>query len=242
MKYTLLFLLLTVAVTLFGTTIHDIQYTTVPGSDGTYPSTMVNQTVTVQAIVTGYGYTYSATSDDKYFVCDPAGGAWSGIYVYDWTNQPQAGDLVQFTAVVKEYYGFTELQTVTNFSIISSGNQIPAPLAVTTGQIATAATAEMYEGCLVKIQNVSCTVVPNNFGEFKVDDGSGACQIDNEFFSPTNPFPVTPIVGTQFSRIIGLVDYSRDFYGINPRSADDVSQGPVSFDVKSWGKIKSQYK
>ena len=54
----------------FATTIYDIQYTTNPGTNGWYPSPMVDQDVTVIGIVTG---AYFSHGDNMFFISDPEG-------------------------------------------------------------------------------------------------------------------------------------------------------------------------
>ncbi|MCF7919168.1 MAG: hypothetical protein K9N06_04580 [Candidatus Cloacimonetes bacterium] len=189
-------------------TVFDIQYT----NDAQGNSPYLGQTVTVSGIVTASGY-YSGANYNRFFLSDPAGGAWHGIFCYNSDYEVSAGDLVELTAQVEEYYGFTELNNVSSLQIISSGNSIPEPATVTTQE---AASEEAYEGCLVKVEIVDVTAVTNNYGEWYVNDGSGACQIDDAIFSFGE---VT--IGTHFNSITGVVDYSYDEYGINPRNAGD---------------------
>jgi len=78
------------------TSIYDIQYTTNPG-DGTYPSLLEGQYVTVGGIVTAYGY-----NDDNYYISSSAGGAWSGIFIYDDDYYPYVGDSIIIQGLVYE--------------------------------------------------------------------------------------------------------------------------------------------
>ncbi|MCF7792997.1 MAG: PKD domain-containing protein [Candidatus Cloacimonetes bacterium] len=218
MKKIMFLLFLIFVSTAFATTIYDIQYTTDPGPDGTYPSPMDGQIVTVTGIVTGENY----NQDNKFFMSDPGGGAWHGIYVYDYTAGPALGDEVEVTGTVSEYYGLTELGYCT-ITVLSSGNPVPDPLQVTTLDLVVPALAEPYEGCLVSVSNVVVTAEQNNYGEWYVDDGSGECQVDDGFFyldSVTPPIVIT--VGMEWMEIIGCLDYSYDEYGLNPRTPDDL--------------------
>ncbi|RLC53001.1 MAG: hypothetical protein DRI23_01500 [Candidatus Cloacimonadota bacterium] len=219
MKRFFAILILSLAMTaLCATTIYDIQYTTNAGPDGTYPSPMEGQDVTVTGIVTGANY----DQDNKFFMSDPEGGAWHGIYVYDYTVGPVLGDEVEVTGTVTEYYGLTELGYCT-VNILSSGNPVPAPSVVSTLNLVVPAQAEPYEGCLVEVQNVEVTEAQDEFGQWYVDDGSGECQVDDEFFyldSVTPPIIIT--VGMTWDIIRGCLDYSYDEYGINPRTPEDL--------------------
>ncbi len=194
------------------TPIYDIQYTTEAG-DGTYPSPYDGQDVLVEGIVTATNYAGS-----RYFISAPQGGAWNGIYVYDSTNSPSLGDIVSFRATVDEYYGWTELKTVTDFQVVSQGNTLPEPLVVTTADLAS---NEAYEGVLVKIENLTVTTAANSNDEWFVTDGSGDAQIDNGIFEL---IPAASVNDT-FTSITGVVDYSYNQYGLNPRDADDIIAG-----------------
>jgi hypothetical protein len=203
----------------FATTIYDIQYTDVPGPDGWYPSPMVDQDVTVTGIVTGANY----NADNKFFMTDPEGGAWHGIYVYDYEAGPALGDEVEVSGTVTEYYGLTELGYCT-VTILSSGNPVPEAIVVQTADLVEGATAEQYECCLVEVHDVVVTQEQINFGQWYVTDISGTpCQIDDGFFYLDEVVPPIVItVGMEWARIIGCVDYSYDEYGINPRFSEDL--------------------
>jgi len=213
-KFSLIFLVLCMSTSLLiGTTIYDIQYTTTPGGDGTYPSLLVGQTVTVTGIVTAAGV---AGYDDNFFISSATGGAWNGIYVYYASTDVSVGDEVEVTGEVQEYNGYTELAYASNVTITSTGNEVPIASSVSTGDLTAAATGEPYEGCLVKVSNVTTTQGPGTYGEWYVDDNSGSCQIDDGIYAYDNP-----TVGDTFASITGAVDYYPSEYGINPRDAND---------------------
>ena len=202
----------------FATTIYDIQYTTEAGPDGFYPSPLEGDEVTVTGIVTGANFGH----DLYFFISDPEGGAWHGIYVYDFEAGPALGDEVTVTGTVTEYYGLTELGYCT-VTIHSSGNPVPDPIQVTTLNLVVPAQAEMYEGCLVEVNNVTVTEAQGEYGEWYIDDGSGECQVDDGFFYLDEVVPEIVItVGMEWAIIRGCVDFSYDYYGINPRTPDDL--------------------
>jgi predicted extracellular nuclease len=216
-KFSLIFLVLCMSTSLLiGTTIYDIQYTTIAG-DGTYPSLLVGQTVTFTGIVTANGY-YSSGNSNRFFVSDPAGGAWKGVFVFSYDYTVSVGDEVEVSGEVQEYYGLTEIGNLTGVTVLSTGNPVPAAIPVATGDLLAPSTGEPYEGCLVKISDVTVTQGPTTYGEWYVNDGSGECQIDDAIFTYDSPS-----VGDTFASITGAVDYSYDEYGINPRDADDFS-------------------
>ncbi|MDP8202078.1 MAG: PKD domain-containing protein, partial [Candidatus Tenebribacter burtonii] len=217
-------ILLLVAVILFATTIYDIQYTDVPGPDGTYPSPLDGDEVTVTGIITGANFGH----DLYFFVSDPDGGAWHGVYVYDYIAGPSLGDEVEVTGTVAEYYGFTELGYCT-VTILSSGNPVPDPIPVTTLDLVVPALAEAFEGCLVEVTNIEVTEAQGDFGEWYIDDGSGECQVDDGFFYLDEVVPPIVItVGMEWAIIRGCVDYSYDEFGLHPRTPDDLIESGLN--------------
>ncbi|HNQ67428.1 MAG TPA: T9SS type A sorting domain-containing protein [Bacteroidales bacterium] len=189
------------------TPIYDIQYTT--AGDGASP--LATQAVTTEGVVCGkFG--------DKFWIQDGA-GAWNGIYVYyNTTGSPAMGDLVYVSATVTEYNGLTELSTITNITVQSSGNTIADPTVLNTGNVG----VEMYEGVLVSTTGV-CTNADAGYGMWEINDGSGVILIDDTMY------PYTAVLGNSYT-VTGLVDYSFDAWKILPRDAADVIDNGVSTD------------
>jgi len=195
--------------------LYDVQYTEDPGPDGTYPSPYLGQTVTISGIVTGVRY-------NGFWLEEQPGGPWCGVWVFNYTIDPSVGDSLTLTGEVTEYYGMTEIQNVSDYTIHSSGHAIPFPAWVETGELSStkdAASAEPYEGCLVRVSGVTVTQTVDGHGQWYVDDGTGECQIDDAMYG------YEPDMGEEFSHIVGCLDYSYDEYGINPRDAGDLKKG-----------------
>jgi phosphatidylserine/phosphatidylglycerophosphate/cardiolipin synthase-like enzyme len=169
-------------------------------------SPMNNQTVTIRGIVTA-----SKSGGQGYFVQD-ADSAWSGIYVYDLNRSPlpELGDEVRLTGKVTEYYNLTEIKDVTSFEVLSKGNKVPEPILLKTGEI-----DEAYEGVLIKVENATCTKVSLGYGEWEVNDGSGPAVVNDLYYA------FTPTSGVSYD-ITGPLDFSFEFYKIEPRFAADV--------------------
>lgn len=219
-RFIALLLILIGSVTLYSLSCYDIQYTTNSSGDSPY----VNQVVTVQGVVTGeHFYSGSSSSNFGFYISDLAGGAWSGLFVYNTFYQPVMGDLVELTGTVSEYYNFTELTQITDYQVISQGNSIPEPVIVSTASLSNAA-AEQWESVLVKVQNVTVASTPSAYQEFNVTDGSGYCQVDNQFFAPGHTWTNVQL-GVTFTSIVGIVDYSYSLYGLNPRNLADMQSG-----------------
>jgi predicted extracellular nuclease len=85
---------------------------------------IVDQPVTVEDIVTANNLT-GTSGVIGYFLQDAAGGAWSGVFVYDNKQAPEIGDIVILSATVSEYFDTTEMdriQPLTAFPNPTAGN------------------------------------------------------------------------------------------------------------------------
>lgn len=180
-------------------TIYEIQNTSAPTGD----SPLAGQTVFTKGIVTGF---FAA----GFFIQDGT-GPWNGIYVHNNTNVVAVGDSIMLSANVTEYFNNTQLTQVTVFQKLGTGT-LPQPAVITTTMVNT----EPYEGVLVRVNNATCTNADAGFGMWEVNDGSGACKIDNSIFS------FTPTLNTKYD-ITGPVNFSFSEFKIEPRSAQDVT-------------------
>lgn len=100
-----------------------------------------------------------------------------GIYVFDSVNPVTVGDVVRLQGTVTEFISgsepITEITSITNLVVCSSGAPLPAPVDVTL-PIASVDTWEQYEGMLVRLpQTLSVTEVftLGRFGEVLLSQG-----------------------------------------------------------------------
>ncbi len=193
---------------------HDVQYTT----DASGNSPYMNQTITVQGIVT------HIIPNSAFYIGDPEGGPWSGLYVYhrNTSNAVSLGDMVKITGGLVEYYNLTEMSTVTSYEILSQGNPMPPATALSTSEVSySAASSEQWEGVLVRVTDVQIRSGVDNYGQFLIADASNVqAMVDNGLYA----IPATSIVvGDWWYIIQGIVDYhSSAGYKINPRNANDM--------------------
>ncbi len=202
----------TVAPALTATPISEIQTATDAGTDNDcYPSPEDGNNVTVEGIIT------AVMSSGRFYIQDGP-DAWDGVYVYDTSVMPTVGDEINMTAEVDEYYGLTELKNVAAATILSSGNSVYDPIVITTGDLSggCAAIGESYEGLLIKIENVVVTTAADQYGQWFIDDGSGACEVEDSFFA------YAPSVGDVIPSISGVVSFGYSEYELNPRDIDDI--------------------
>lgn len=193
--------------------IYDIQYAT----EEPYASDYVDMIVETGGIVTGV---FTAGGDAGRFFIQDGSGEWNGIYVYENGTEVNIGDSVTVTGTVTEFFELTEITFVSDITIHSSDNDLPAAIEVPTGDVQN----EEYEGILVTVTGAECTNEDAGFGQFEVNDGSGARLIDDEIYSYTatngNIYSVTGVTFLSFGDV-----------KIYPRSMDDiVVEGSVSID------------
>ncbi|MGB0424813.1 MAG: phospholipase D-like domain-containing protein, partial [Flavobacteriales bacterium] len=166
-------------------------------------SPFLEQSVTTSGIVTGI-------SNEGYFIQDGI-GEWTGLYVFDSTEFPEIGDEISVTGTVDEFYGFTELENITEFTVLSTNNPLPAATELSTSEI----TSEAYESVLVQVNMAECTNPDLGFNEFELNDGSGPCSVDDFIFF------YTPSLGVHYA-VTGPLYYSYGDFKILPRDINDV--------------------
>jgi len=202
--------------------IYDIQFNNSnPGGtppDTCYPSSYAGTSKVFGGIVTHTGV--AAGYPD--FWLQNGSAPWCGIFVYQPTYEPNPGDSVIITADIIEYYGMTEVQNLSSYEVVNTGNPVPAPLNITPGDLAggCSATGEQYKGLLVKLTNVICTDTANTRNEWYVTDFSytDTCQID-DLIIDIDPLPA---LGDTFLSITGICHYSYGEYEIDPRSMSEI--------------------
>lgn len=168
-------------------------------------SPFADQEVTITGVVTG-------NFGDGFFVQD-GDGAWDGVFVYDVLN-PKVGDSVILTGTVKEYYELTEIVDVSDYYLISRGNELPEPVVLGVSDI-----SEAYEGVLINIPGGTCTSVDEGYGLWEVFDNSGYLKIHN-----TPIYEFTPTLSETYS-ITGPCKWDYGEWKIELRSPEDISVG-----------------
>ena len=181
-------------------TIVEIQETSDP--EGNSP--LLGEVVTTTGIVTAhYG--------NGFWIQDGT-GPWTGVFVRQTDPQAVRGDEVTVTGTVQENFGLTRLGNPTEVTINSSGNDLPEPSTISTFDAGT----EPYEGVLIEVLNVTCFDNDLGFGEWAIDDGTGAYRADDELYN------AGPEMFAGYD-LVGISHYSFDDFKLLPRDADDVT-------------------
>ena len=184
-----------------------------------FSSPLIEQVVTTTGIVTANNVISATSGTIGYFIQDGE-GPWNGVYVYDNTQAPEIGDEIIIEAEVAEFYDVTELVNLTYYNVVSSGNELPAAMVVTTGELSS---SEAHEGCLVQIINATCVVADADYGEAIFNDGSGEIKSNDYMYYPEDGW-----IADQVYSITGCIHYTFEEYKIEPRNAGDVVEGAVN--------------
>ncbi len=154
-------------------------------------------------------------NDRGFFVADPAGGEYSGLYVYVGSSGVPAdvveGVTVDLVGMVDEYDGDGDGSPVTELlpseiTVVGTATP-PAPMVLT----AQPSDWEPYEGVLVTLDGVGITGDMDDYGAWPTDWGLDVDDL----------FQIVDLVPGETYAITGFI---HDYYGysVNPRSQDDV--------------------
>ena len=167
-------------------------------------SYMVEETVTIEGIVTMPSGLSYAGAGVKFIFADVHGGPWSAILSYDPDSSAFPtlfeGDLIQATGYIDEYTtgpaNMTELFITEPINIIDFEQPLPAVDTVNTGDLRWPTEAEQWGNVMVRIED---GIVTNNdlaYEVFAVDDGTGSVLVDDDsdsiaaYFETVGPPPV----------------------------------------------------
>lgn len=167
--------------------------------------------VVLEGVVVTSGLT---ARGDGFFIQQPGGGEYSGIYVFlydgDGSLDIAPGDTINLTANFTEYYDWTELGAEqAGVEVVSSG----ATVTVDAIDPAALSDLEPWESCLVSVGASEVTSDIDNYGEVTLASG---IKMDNFFFEYSTES------GATYTDIIGPMGYSFSDWKIFPRSEADL--------------------
>jgi len=209
-------------------TIYNVEYTLNQGSDTScFISPYEGQIVNICGIVTAVQQ--GAT---KYFYLqDPRTSAgyagWTGITVYDYvdalgnTFNGAVGDKVELNGRVKEYYGWTEIDSLIDFTIRSTSNPLPETTDVRIVDLVGGCNfgAEPYENVLVKIDSVT-VLSAKDANSFWIKDNSTTDSIYMQNYmwvNGTGP-AIPPSTGARYLTLVGVIKFEGRYVSPNVRS------------------------
>ncbi len=136
--------------------IDSIQRTMKPNTDS---SAFVGQLVRTSGIVSEVG-----NYGNGFHIIMSRGGPYSGIYVYtnDFANYI-VGDSVEVEGIVKEFYGYTEIEPISIIKLSSGKSFYIDTVSTRTLSSSNPDSAEMYEGVLVHVKDAVVLDISNNY-------------------------------------------------------------------------------
>ena len=162
-----------------------------------------NQSVSVTGIVT-------ASYSDGYYVQDDTNTR-SGIYEYDANRKTMIGNVVQLTGTVTDYYGLTEIKSVTSYKLLQIKYPLPDPILINTGKV-----SKNYQSMFVRLNDVTCTALPDGNSNWQVSDANGAIMVHN-----STAYTFTPTLNQKYD-IQGILTYYNGIWRIELRQSGDV--------------------
>lgn len=155
---------------------------------------------------------------DGFFIQDPGGGEWGGIYVYTpWDTSEvyiEVGDRLNVTGEVVDFYGWAEFSvgSATSIEVIGTGEAT-----VTNVDPATVNDWEPWESQLIGVGPVTVTEGPNNYNEATLANG---LRLDDLIYTYVDDYASRS--GATFTNLVGPLAYSFENWKINPRTAADL--------------------
>jgi predicted extracellular nuclease len=169
------------------------------------------EVATLSGVIATSGF---STAGDGFFVQEPGGGEYSGIYVY---LAAGAGELyletgfeLNLTGTVTEFYDWTEFSVTSSTAIEVVGT---GTVTVDSVDPATVTTWEAWESCLISVGASSVSEGTNSYGEITL---SNNMIVDDMFMS------IDASSGDTFDDVIGLLGYSYSEWKLFPRDESDL--------------------
>jgi hypothetical protein len=178
----------------------------------------------------------TAVADDGLYLEEPAGGPFSGIWVYagpDWATvygDAAAGDSLRVTGQYQEYYDLSEisLPDLAASALDPRGTDaIPAPERLSAGDL-----GEDWESVLVELDDVSVVDPDLGYAEFSVSDGTGTVVVDDQIHRFELLDNGTLTAGYRLASVTGPLNYSFGSFLVEPRAPADLVGDLFLHDVR----------
>ncbi len=163
-----------------------------------------------------------STQPDSFFVSEPEGGKYAGIYVYakGLTVDLVPGDVVDISGNYTEYYDNSQIVAT---SITKTGQAaLPPAVVVPLAEVRTGNYhAEEYEGCLVKLENVTVSNADLGHGNYAVKQaGSDEEMVIGTRYSSLLQYRSK--AGDAFTSMSGVLEYSFNEFRVQPTRCEDL--------------------
>lgn len=199
--------------------ISEIRFTPHEENVSLYQNTIVATT----GIVTAYYYYLGNASG--YYLQDGV-NEWCGIMAYTGSGTlPAIGDEVRVSGMIGSFGRNTQFTNSPLTEVLSSGNDLPAPVVLTTAEVS----HYKWQSMILRVENAECTSSANS----EVNDGSGPIRLDRQLFN------YTALAEGSFYNIVAIGASDNQFYRLRPRSANDIEL--ISSVKPVWGESIATY-
>lgn len=167
------------------------------------------------------GVVVTGVSDSAFFVQEPAGGEYSGVYVYvGEVPSVSVGDEVDILGVTAEFDDLTEIDA-SGGSVTATGT---TGVELTPDLVDAAQLGEPWEAVLVRVEDEPLVVVALSGQEFAVEAGGVDVTIDDFLYSaPADDLSFPSLwFDAGFTAIQGPLNFFDGEFKIAPRSAADL--------------------
>lgn len=180
------------------------------------------------ARVTVTGAVITAIGPEDVWIEQTGATTYGGVMVHVGDAGPAGtlaiGDTVTVEGTVDEFFDLTELTRGCGVDVVITETGTGAPpvaqVIADPATLSTPATAEPYEGMLVRLNNVPVLSAKNEFGEFTIGAAAAPLFVDDTLFDAPEPLPA------RYLSITGVLHYSFGDFKLLPRSAADFTAAP----------------
>ncbi len=196
-----------------GDNIFNIKFSLDPGVDpDCWPSPYAGQVKSVCGIITAV----RQATYNNYYIQDQGNTAWGAVYGYDYSLPsgeiilPHLGDYVQVTSKVSEYNGWTELDSLVEYTVISTNQSLPSIPVVTVSTFTPGEcnyAAEPFESELVRFNNVTVRSATSGGRFWFTDPTTGdSIRMDDDLWIGGTDLPSPlPATGMRYDYLIGVI-------------------------------------
>jgi len=166
----------------------------------------------------------SAGHTHGFFVQDPKGTSWAGVYVFVGTADVgvSIGDVVTVSGTYKLYAGLDEIDVQAGSVSVTDSASRPKPIDVSIGDIVDGAPHQLeWQSLLLRVHDVTIVSGSIQSDAFQVSDGDTSLVVTSYVINDTGPLPFDAVDGDTFQSIVGH-GYAHDGAALAPGSTGDL--------------------
>jgi hypothetical protein len=160
-----------------------------------------------------------------FFVQDPSGSSWAGVYVFVGTSDVgvSIGDVVTVSGTYQLYAGLDEIDVQAGSVTVTGHGARPSPIDVSASDIIDGATHQLeWQSLLLRVHDATIVGGSVQTDAFTVQDGSSTPLVVTSYvINDVGPMPFDAVAGDTFKTIVGH-GYAHAGASLAPGSAGDL--------------------